>query len=137
MAELIPVRRYMTPMPETIDENSSLSDAKDLMSAHGFHHLPVLHQGKLCGILSERDIAIAESLAHTSSAKIPVRQVMNSMLFTCGPSAHVEVVAREMASHHYGSVLVVDPDHPTQIVGVFTTTDALRALAELIDERAA
>jgi CBS domain-containing protein len=135
MAELIPVRQYMTPMPETIDEHASLSDAQDQMHALGVHHLPVLHEGNLTGILSQRDIAVAQSLTNTSSAKIPVRVVMTPVVFSCGPNAHVEAVAREMAAHHYGSVVVVDPDHPTQIVGVFTTTDALRGLADIIDKR--
>ena len=137
MADLIPVARYMTPMPVTIDEDRSLSDAKDLMHINGVRHLPVLHEGKLCGILSQRDVAVAESLGGLSSTKIPVSRVMTTILFTCGPNAHVEVVAREMAAHHYGSALVVDPDHPTKIVGVFTSTDALRALADLIDHRSA
>jgi acetoin utilization protein AcuB len=134
MADLIPVRQYMTPMPETIDEHTSLSDAQDRMHALGVHHLPVLHEGNLTGILSHRDIAVAQSLTNTSSTKIPVRTVMTPVVFSCGPNAHVEAVAREMAAHHYGSAVVVDPDHPTQIVGVFTTTDALRALADIIDK---
>jgi acetoin utilization protein AcuB len=134
MSDVIPVRDYMTPMPETIDEHTSLSDAKDRMHALGVHHLPVLHEGKLTGVLSQRDILLAESLTDASSAKIPVQKVMSAIVFSCGPNAHVEAVAREMAAHHYGSAVVVDPDHPTQIVGVFTTTDALRALADIIDK---
>lgn len=133
MSDLIPVRQYMTAMPETVDEGLSLSDAKDRMFALGVHHLPVLHEGNLVGILSQRDIAVAESLATISSTRITVRQVMTAVPFTCGPNAHVEAVAREMAAHHYGSAIVVDVSHPTQVVGVFTTTDALRALAEIID----
>jgi acetoin utilization protein AcuB len=136
MSDVIPVRHYMTPMPETIDEDTSLSDAKDRMFALGVHHLPVLHEGNLTGILSHRDIAVAESLTTMSATKIPVRQVMTAVVFSCGPNAHVEAVAREMAAHHYGSAIVVDPDHPTKIVGVFTTTDALRALADIIDKHA-
>jgi acetoin utilization protein AcuB len=136
MSDVIPVRHYMTPMPETIDEDTSLSDAKDRMFALGVHHLPVLHEGNLTGILSHRDIAVAETLTTMSATKIPVRQVMTAVVFSCGPNAHVEAVAREMAAHHYGSAIVVDPDHPTKIVGVFTTTDALRALADIIDKHA-
>ena len=133
MPELIPVRQYMSALPETIEEGLMLSDAKDRMFALGVRHLPVLRGGKLVGILSQRDIAMAEALASVSFASIPVAQVMTPMPFTCGPNAHVEAVAREMAAHHYGSAVVVDPEHPTQVVGVFTTTDALRALADLVD----
>lgn len=133
MSDLIPVRQYMTALPETIEEDLRLADAKDRMFDLGIRHLPVLHDGKLVGILSQRDIAIAESLATNAYADIPVRKVMTPVPFTCGPNAHVEAVAREMAQHHYGSAIVVDPSHPSQVVGVFTTTDALRALAEIVD----
>jgi acetoin utilization protein AcuB len=137
MTDLIPVSRYMTPTPVTIDEDRSLFEAKELMHLHKVRHLPVLHEGKLGGLLTHRDVAVAESLEGLAPTEIPVRRVMTSVLFTCGPNAHVEAVAREMAEHHYGSALVVDPDHPTRIIGVFTTTDALRALAEMVEERVA
>lgn len=130
MPDLIPVSRYMTPIPVTIDEHRSVGEAKELMERHHVRHLPVVHDGKLCGLLSQRDIAVAESLGTTDL--VPVRQIMIEILFTCGPDAHIEAVAREMATHRYGSALVVDPVHPTQIVGVFTTTDALRALVDLV-----
>ncbi len=58
---------------------------------------------------------------------------MTQVPFSCGPNAHVEAVAKEMAAHQYGSVIVVEPDRPTPAVGVFTTTDALRALAEIVE----
>ena len=133
MPALIPVRQYMSALPESIDEDLSLSDAKDRMFALGIRHLPVLHQGKLIGIVSHRDVAIAESIATVAYADIPVKQIMTAVPFSCGPEAHVEAVAREMATNRYGSAIVVDPDHPTQVVGIFTTTDALRALAEIVD----
>lgn len=133
MSELIPVRQYMTPMPQTIEEELSLSDAKDRMYSLDVRHLPVLRDGQLIGILSHRDIAVAEAITDVDPKTIPISQVMTAVPFSCGPDAHVEAVAREMAAHHYGSAIVVDPNHPTKVVGVFTTTDALRALAEIID----
>src|SRR5690606_26883372 len=119
--------------PESIDEALSLDDAKDRMFALGVRHLPVLHDGQLVGIVSQRDVAVAEALATVETANIPVKQIMTAVPFTCGPNAHVEAVAREMAAHRYGSAVVVDPDHPSKVVGLFTTTDALRALAEIVE----
>jgi acetoin utilization protein AcuB len=133
MPDLIPVRHYMTAMPETIEDALLLRDAKDRMYHLGVRHLPVLRGGKLVGILSHRDIAVAEGLSSADATDIPVASVMTPVPFTCGPNAHVEAVAREMAQHHYGSAIVVDPNQPAEVIGVFTTTDALRALADVID----
>jgi acetoin utilization protein AcuB len=135
MPQHIPVRQFMTTMPETIEEDLELADAKSRMFDHGIRHLPVVRDGQLVGIVSQRDIAVAESLTVMSPQQIPVSRIMTPTPFTCGPEAHVEAVAREMAAHHYGSAVVVDRDHPNHVVGVFTTTDALRALAEILDAR--
>ncbi|NJK31287.1 MAG: CBS domain-containing protein [Deltaproteobacteria bacterium] len=133
MSEHITVRQYMTAMPQTIEEELELADAKARMFNLGVRHLPVVREGRLVGILSHRDVAVAESLATVNPAHIQVGMIMTPVPFTCGPDAHVEAVAREMAKHHYGSTIVVDPAHPSQVVGLFTTTDALQALADIID----
>ena len=51
------------------------------------------------------------------------------MVFTCGPEAHIHSVATEMADGKFGVAVVVEPDAPLRVVGVFSTIDALRALA--------
>jgi hypothetical protein len=50
---------------------------------------------------------------------------VREVAFTCGPNAHLRAVAK----HKIGSAVVVDPDTPNEVVGLFTTTDALCALA--------
>ena len=55
---------------------------------------------------------------------------LSEVVFTCGPNAHLHAVAAEMALDEHGSAVVVDPEHPLKILGVFTTTDALRALSQ-------
>src|SRR5437879_4833811 len=50
------IRDYMTPAPHTIGVEQPLAVAAALMQAHHIRHLPVLHGGKLVGILSERDV---------------------------------------------------------------------------------
>ena len=82
------------------------------------------------GIISDRDVALVDAVLGNPE-KITVRQAMTAQPFTCGPGAHLHAVAAEMAEHRYGSAVVVDPSHATQVLGVFTTTDALRALAKL------
>ena len=93
-------------------------------------HLPVVENGELVGILRDRDISLAEALSGDLE-RLLVRQAMTARPFTCGPGAHLHAVASEMAEHKYGTAIVVDREHPGHVVGLFTTTDALRALARL------
>ena len=50
------VKDFMTEMPHTINEDLSLKKAMEMMHEYGCRHLPVLHGGKVVGILSDRDI---------------------------------------------------------------------------------
>jgi acetoin utilization protein AcuB len=118
----------MTTMPATIEADRTLGDARDLMERFNARHLPVVCDGILVGILSQRDIAIAESIGRRGKAHT-VEEAMSTPPFTCGPEAHIHAVASEMAEHKYGTAVVVERDHPLHVVGLFTTVDALRALA--------
>lgn len=124
------IRHFMTAAPETIGADLNLAQARDRMFQLGARHLPVLEGGELVGILSDRDIALVDAVFGDLS-KLQVRQAMTAQPFTCGPEAHLHAVAAEMASHKYGTAIVVDRDHPGHVLGLFTTTDALRALAQI------
>ena len=126
------IRQFMTPAPETIAADLTLAQAKGRMYQIQARHLPVVHDGELVGVLSDRDISLIESVEGDLD-KLLVRQAMTQVPFTCGPGAHLHAVAAEMAAHKYGSAIVVDREHPGHVVGVFTTVDALRALAQLAE----
>lgn len=124
------IREFMTPTPVCIAPDLPLTEARARMHELDARHLPVVEGGHLVGIISDRDVALVDAVLG-SPEKITVRQAMTAQPFTCGPGAHLHAVAAEMAEHRYGSAVVVDPSHATQVLGVFTTTDALRALAKL------
>lgn len=127
------VHEFMTTCPITIDRAAPLAEARALMIQHDARHLPVVDGGRLVGILSARDIELYESLSRDrdDAVAVPiVGEAMTEGVFTCGPDAHLHAVAHEMAEHKFGSAVIVDRDQPTRILGVFTTTDALRALAK-------
>ncbi len=122
------VGEWMSSQPHTLGDDQSLQEAKDRMNHWGVRHLPVLHGGRVVGIVSERDIALVESLDGIDVERVPIREAMTQDPETVLPGAPLREVATLMAERRIGAVLVVDT--LDKIVGVFTTTDALRALAE-------
>jgi acetoin utilization protein AcuB len=56
---------------------------------------------------------------------------MSPDVYTVTPSAKVADVVSEMAKHKYGCAVVVES---AKVVGVFTTTDAMRLLAMLLEQ---
>ena len=122
------VAQYMTEMPATADEGLLLTDARDRMFMDNIRHLVVHNTGHVAGIISSRDIALALALPGADAKKLTVRDAMTPEPYVCAPTTKLSVVAHEMEAHRYGCAIVVEGD---EVLGVFTTTDALRALREL------
>ena len=129
------IESFMTPTPHSIGPKQTLQVAHDLMRNHGIRHLPVLEGGRLVGILSERDLHLVETLRDVDPQEVTVDEAMTLDPYSVGPRAFVRQVASEMAERKHGSAVVMKDG---RVVGIFTTIDALRALAHLpktIDRR--
>jgi acetoin utilization protein AcuB len=121
------IANYMTAGPHTIGREQSLTAAKQLMHKSHVRHLPVLHGGKLVGVVSERELDMIGALP--GSKQLSVEDAMVPDVYVTTPDAPLESVAADMARLKVGSAVVVKGD---DVVGVFTAVDGLRALAELL-----
>jgi acetoin utilization protein AcuB len=121
------ISQFMTSGPFTIGREQSLAAAKQLMSKSHVRHLPVLHGGKLVGMISERELDVIEALP--GSKQLSVEDAMVPDVYLASADAPLDTVAAEMARLKVGSAVVVKDDI---VVGVFTAVDGLRALAEVL-----
>lgn len=124
-----PVRAFMTASPHTIGHDQPLATAHEMMRRHGIRHLPVLDAGKLVGILSDRDLSFVETLSDVDPAKTPVSEAMSSEVLAVSPETPLAEVAKEMVRKKCGSAVVSEGG---KVVGIFTTIDAMQALATLL-----
>lgn len=120
---------YMTASPFTIGREQTLATAKQLMRQHRTRHLPVLHGGRLVGLLSQRDVHLVEALPDVDPEKITVEEAMTEEPYAVAPGTPLAEVARVMAEHKYGAAVVM---RGNEVTGVFTTVDALRALSDAL-----
>ncbi len=135
MSKAIPhIEKYMTPGPHSVGQEQPLAQAHKLMRDHRIRHLPVLHGGKLVGVLSDRDLHLIESLRDVDPDKVTVEEAMSDVVYSVAPKAPLDEVVREMALQKYGCAVVEDNG---KVVGVFTTVDAMRAFANLLETRLA
>lgn len=123
------VERFMTPHPHTIGMDQSLAKAHEMMRNHQIRHLPVLHGGKLVGIVSQRDLHLMETFGAIDQEKVTVEEAMTTEVYVVEPTTHLAEVARTMAEHRFGSCVVMIAG---KVVGVFTMVDAARALSEVL-----
>jgi acetoin utilization protein AcuB len=125
------VAAWMTRQPHTIGDDQNLAVARERMHHFDVRHLPVLHGGHLVGVVSSRDIAMVEALPGIDLTEVTVDEAMAEEPWTVTTDAALAQVAATMAERKIGTTIIVDGLDPDQVVGVFTTTDALRALAAL------
>jgi acetoin utilization protein AcuB len=130
MSQAIPhVGRYMSICPFTIGQEQTLIHAHLLMRAHDIRHLPVLHEGKLAGVIAERDLHMIEAIRHVDPEKVRVEEVMATNVYSASPDAPLDEVVHEMAKHKYGCTVIMEHG---AVVGVFTSIDAMEALSGIL-----
>lgn len=130
MKSMPPIHKYMTALPHSIGLDQPLRYAKKMMSEYNIRHLPVEQGGKLVGILTDRDIGLASSFI--GAAEMKVEDVMMPMVYAVEPETPLNEVVIEMAQHKYGCAVVQQGNG--KVVGIFTATDAMLVLGDLLSE---
>jgi acetoin utilization protein AcuB len=123
------IEHFMTPNPRTIGKDQTLAAAHERMREIRARHLPVLDGGRLAGILSQRDLFFIETLRDVDPEKVSVADAMTTEVYTVPPERPVGEVAAKMVESKYGCAVVMKG---TQVVGIFTTSDALRVVMGIV-----
>jgi len=134
MKHMPTIKSVMTPFPYSVEGSAAIREAKEFLMSKRIRHLPVTEDGKLVGMVSDRDIKLilGPDFAYPSEDELRVRDVMVKEAYTVSLSEPLDVVLEHMAEHHLGSVLVTKKG---KLVGVFTATDACRAFAASLRTR--
>jgi CBS domain-containing protein len=124
------IEQFMTPTPQVIGAKQTLDAAAEIMRKSGVRHLPVCDDGKVVGVLSDRDLARSDAARDTRRLFTPVGEVMRREPYCVEPTTLLTDVVREMAERRIGSALIV---HGNTVCGIFTSVDAARVLADLVE----
>jgi len=125
----------MTTDVTTVGRNDELTIADDIMKMKRLRHLPVVEEGRLVGILTQRDLfhaALSTALNFGEKAQkgflktVVVKEVMTDEVLTIDPGADVKEAARRMIEHKIGCLPVVENG---KLVGIVSETDLLRLVA--------
>lgn len=128
------VAEYMTPGPYVVGPKEPLGNARRLMDKYEIRHVPVWSEGKLVGLLSERDLQLVWTLAHAPPEALTVEDAMTAEPYSVAVDTPIDETVRVMARRKIGSAVVLDKG---RIVGVFTSIDAMHALADVLEGRVA
>jgi CBS domain-containing protein len=119
------VRDIMRRGALTIDAGAEIQQAAETMVWGDLRHLPVVHDGRLAGMLTETHIAMFRTASGDPSWwHAPVSAAMNPTPQWCGPDDSLTEVESRMASAKLDAFPVLDHG---AIVGIVTVTDVLNA----------
>jgi acetoin utilization protein AcuB len=122
----------MTAQPYTVPRMTTLAEAHRLMREHSIRHLPVLDNETLVGIVTERDLHLFETLPDLDFDQTFVDEAMTEFPFVVVPDTPLDEVVAIMSEKKYGSAIVMGRKG---VEGIFTSVDACRVLADLLQER--
>jgi acetoin utilization protein AcuB len=132
----------MTKEVVSVSPSTVLLDAALLLRASALRHLPVVHEGRLVGILTERDvqrcapsrlIRITEDSYNAVFADTNVGRVMTREPKTVSSQTPLLDAIRLMQQAKYGCLPVVDDG---ALVGILTRGDLIDALQRVLTEKA-
>ncbi len=122
----------------TITPDQSLRMAQERMRKHGIRRLPVVRDGKLVGIVTDRDVRQAWASPATSLSihellylldRVTAEEIMTRKVHTVTPEAPLVEAARLLHDGKIGGLPVVKGE---TVVGIITETDLLEAFIELL-----
>jgi acetoin utilization protein AcuB len=125
------VGAVMTPFPHFVDTDAGVVEVERLMDEHHIRHIPVQQEGRVVGIVSQRDLyrLVDRFLPNTEKARIRARDIMVDP-YVVAFDTPLNEVALEMAKRHIGSAIVL---HHEKLAGILSATDICRILAEILE----
>jgi two-component system, cell cycle response regulator CpdR len=119
------VRDVMRHAPVTVEAQDQVESVAERMARAGIHHFPVIHAGKLVGIISDRDLAVFRARHGQSARKKLASEAMRFPAPTVALGDSLATVARRMIAEETDGYAVVEGG---ELVGMVTTTDLLLAV---------
>lgn len=128
------VRDSMVRGVITVSPGTTAAEALALCRERGIRHLPVIEEGKMVGLISDRDLRLATpALGDPNRAaalqKILIGDEMSREITTADPEDPIEQAAMAMHERKIGCLPVVEGD---ELVGILTASDVMAALVRLV-----
>jgi CBS domain-containing protein len=114
------VRKIMTGDPVSVEPDTTLEEIATLMKEQDIGAVPVVEEGELCGIVTDRDIVVRCIAAGQDATECTAEDVMSTEIQSLGPDASVDEVARLMGDLQIRRLPIVEKN---RLVGMVSLGD--------------
>jgi CBS domain-containing protein len=120
----------------------NLEKAEELLYQNGIRHLPIVKDGQLVGIVSDRDLQriMPTSLERLNdpdrsrrSLEAPLRDIYHTDFVAVEPTTELNEIIEVIVEERLGAVPVIEP-HNARLVGIVSYIDVLRKVGEFIGD---
>jgi len=118
------IREIMTSNPSTVEPYTTVVDAARVMKQEDAGVVPVTENGRLTGMVTDRDIAIRVVAEGKDPQSTTVQEVASKNLVTLDPEQELDEALRLMAQHQVRRLPVVEEDG--RLVGIVAQADVAR-----------
>jgi acetoin utilization protein AcuB len=135
----------MTRNLVTLSPEASVAEALTLCRERRIRHIPILEEGQLVGIVSDRDLrdaspALGDAERASALQETRIGDVMTREVITADPQDSIENAAQEMYEHKIQSLPVIAEEPVVdeasavaeELLGIITSSDVMRALIMLV-----
>jgi acetoin utilization protein AcuB len=131
-AKMPVVGAVMTSFPYFVEAGDTAGKIEGLMDRHGIRHLPVQENGKVVGIVSERDLHhyVKRASPQEEKDRVLARDIMVPEPYIVPFRAPLSDVVFEMAKRRIGSVIV---QRQGKLAGILSAIDVCRILGEYLE----
>ena len=133
------VKAYMTTKLVAVEMDDTLAAVREIFQNTGFHHLLVIEQGELVGVLSDRDLlrhlspyvgTVAETQRDAATLHKHVHQIMTRKPVTLSPESELEEVLEKFRQKDVTCLPVIDARN--RAVGIVTWRDMLKLMGTVL-----
>lgn len=120
----------MTKAPYIADRKMAATKAEEFMESHNIRHMPVIEGGEIVGLVDDAIVKVAKSFKGPGT--LLVEDVMDRTPLTVPEGSSLTDVVKALAETKRTCAVVFDDDR--KIVGIFTLTDCLNLLTQMIEK---
>lgn len=136
------IAKIMSTRVVSVHMDDSLQSLRELFVATGFHHLVVVHDNKLQGIISDRDLmksvspfvdTLSERMLDRATLDKRAHQIMTREVITLNPSDSVFAAIELFNTHKISCIPIIDKDrHP---VGMVSWRDVMKFMQNRVEAK--